>query len=190
LPVPAGATQDITLTVLNSGSAPATQIVDLTPPSTTLTYKGGTYPGTGGTCADTLDAGASCTLVVTLVAPTMGRRTSLVVLQYYDGVVFTTDAHQIEAVATTGAFATAPHAPLPAVPQHGGLAPFGNVNLVTVSFSDTPEDSAIQSFGDWVITSNYWLTVGQDYGVGAGTHQHVRLTDPTPDTVVIDDFAS
>jgi hypothetical protein len=76
LPVPAGQTHDVTLTVLNSGSAAATHIVDLTPQSPTLTYKGGTYPGTGGTCGDTLDVGASCALVVTLVAPTMGRRTT------------------------------------------------------------------------------------------------------------------
>jgi hypothetical protein len=190
LPVPAGQTQDVTLTVLNSGAVAATQMVDLTPQSTTLSYKGGTYPGTGGTCADSLPPGASCTVVVTLVAPMTGRHTSLVVIQYYDGAVYQTDAHQVEAVATTGPFATAPHAPLAPMPQNGGQAPLDSVNFVSVSFSDTPDDSDIAKFGDWLVTSSYWQTVGKDYGVGAGTHQHVKLSDPTPDTIIDHDFAS
>ena len=190
LPAPAGQKQEITLTVLNSGAAPATQMTDLTPQSSTLSYKGGTYPGTGGTCADKLDVAATCTLVIELVAPAMGRQTSLVVIQYYDGVIFTTDAHQVEAVAVTGSFATASHAPLPAMPQNGGQQPLSKVNFVTVSFSDTPDDGDIKTFGDWIVTSSYWLTVGKDYGVGAGTHQHVKLSDPTPDTLIDKDFSS
>jgi hypothetical protein len=190
LPLPAGETQDVTLTVLNSGSGPATQIVDLTPQTSVLSYKGGAYPGTGGTCAGELDAGATCNLVVTLTAPATGRQTSLVILQYYDGVVFTTDAHQVEAVATMGSFVPASHAPLPAMPQNGGQTPLTKVNFVSVSMSDTPDDSDIQKFGDWIVKSTYWLTVGKDYGVGAGTHQHVHLSDATPDTVIDHDFAA
>jgi hypothetical protein len=190
LPVPAGQTQQITLTVLNSGGAPATQMTDLTPQSSTLAYVGGTYPGTGGTCGDELAAGASCTLDITLVGPAMGQQTSLVILQYYDGVVFTTDTHEVEAVAVTGTFAPAPHAALPQMPQNGGQAPLSKINLVTVSFADTPEVSQIEAFGSWLVTSSYWLTVGKDYGVGAGTHTHVKLTDATPDTVIDHDFAA
>jgi hypothetical protein len=190
LPLPAGQMQEVTLTVLNSGSASATQMTDLTPQSSTLSYKGGKYPGTGGTCGDKLGAGSTCTLVIDLVAPATGRQTSLVIIQYYDGVIFTTDAHQVEAVAVTGTFATAAHAPLPAMPQNGGQAPLSKVNFVTVSFSDTPDDSEIDTFGEWLVTSSYWLTVGKDYGVGAGTHQHVKLSDSTPDTVIDQDFQS
>jgi hypothetical protein len=190
LPLPAGQTQDVTLTVLNSGAAAATQMVDLTPQSSTLSYAGGKYPGTGGTCGDKLEAGATCTLAVTVVAPTTGRQTSLVVIQYYDGAVFTTDAHQLEAVAVTGTFAPATHAPLPPMPQNGGQQPLDKVSFVSVSFSDTPGDSDIQTFGDWLVASSYWKTIGKDYGVGAGTHQHVKLSDATPDTIIDQDFAS
>ncbi len=189
LPEPAGQTQDVTLTVLNSGGTDATQIVDLTAQSSTLSYKGGAYPGTGGTCAGSLAAGSTCTLVVTLVAPTTGRRTSLVVLQYYDGAVYTTDAHQVEAVAVTGTFATAKHSPLPQMPQNGGQEPLAKVDFVSVSFADTPDDSDIAKFGDWLVTSSYWTTIGKDYGVGPGTHQHVRISDSTPDSVIDSEFA-
>jgi hypothetical protein len=188
LPLPAGQAQEVTLTVLNNGPVKATQMTDLTPQSSTLSYKGGTYPGTGGTCGTELDPGATCTLVVDVVAPATGRQTSLVVIQYYDGVIFTTDAHQVEAVAVSGTFTPATHAPLAAMPQNGGQAPLSNVNFVTVSFSDTPEDDQIQAFGDWIVTSSYWLAVGKDYGVGAGTHQHVKLSDATPNKVIDQDF--
>ncbi|HEY8088306.1 MAG TPA: hypothetical protein VIF09_10690, partial [Polyangiaceae bacterium] len=33
-----------------------------------------------------------------------------------------------------------------------------------------------------------WLTVGKDYGVGAGTHQHVKLSDATPNKVIDQDL--
>jgi hypothetical protein len=190
LPVSAGQTVPVTLTVLNSGSAPATQMLDLTPASPALSYVGGVYPGTGGTCADRLEPGATCTLDVTLTAPASGRQTSLVIIQYYDGLVYTTDTHRVEAVAVAGTFAPASHAPLPAMPQNGGEPPLSAVVFVTVSFSDTPEDSNIQAFGDWLVTSSYWSTVGKDYGVGPGTHRHVRLSDATPGIVVDRDFAS
>jgi hypothetical protein len=64
------------------------------------------------------------------------------------------------------------------------------VSFVSVSFSDTPGDSDIKAFGDWLVSSSYWQTIGKDYGVGAGTHQHVKLSDATPDTVIDQDFAS
>jgi hypothetical protein len=190
LPLPAGQTQDITLTVLNRGPLPATQMLDVTAQSSVLSYKGGAYPGTGGTCGTDLGPGATCTLSVTVVAPPTGRQTSMVILQYYDGFVFTTDTHLVIAVATTGAFTPAPHAPLAQMPQNGGQAPLANVHFVTVSFSDTPADGDIQTFGDWLVTSDWWATVGADYGVGAGTHEHVVLPDATPASVIDAEFAA
>jgi hypothetical protein len=74
LPLPAGQKQQVTLTVLNSGSLGATQMADLTSQSSVLSYEGGTYPGTGGDCGTELAAGATCTLVVDVVAPATGRR--------------------------------------------------------------------------------------------------------------------
>jgi hypothetical protein len=165
-------------------------MLDLTPPSPELSYVGGAYPGTGGTCADMLAPGASCTLVISLVAPASGRQTSLVVLQYYDGLVYTTDTHEVVAEAVPGPFAPASHAPLPAMPQNGGQPPLAAVDFVTVSFADTPIDSSISAFGDWLVTSSYWSTVGKDYGVGPGTHHHVHLTDTTPHSVADPDIAS
>jgi hypothetical protein len=189
MPVVAGQTSDVTLTVINRGDVEATQMVDLTPHTPALSFKGGTYPGTGGTCADTLKPGTTCDLVVTLVAPASGRQTSLVIIQYYNGLVYATDTHQIEAVATPMPFATASHAPLPPMPQHGGPV-YHHVNLVTATYSDTPNDADIQKFGDWIVTSSYWASVGKDYGVLAGTHTHVKLPIATPATLSDSDIST
>jgi hypothetical protein len=189
MPVAPGQAQDVTLTVINRGDVEATQMVDLTPHTPSLSFKGGTYPGVGGTCADTLKPGATCDLVVTLVAPASGRQTSLVIIQYYDGLVYATDTHQIEAVVTTAPFATASHAPLAPMPQNGGPT-FAHVNLVTVSYSDTSHDADIQTFGDWLVKSSYWAAIGMDYGVLAGTHSHVKLPIATPGTLSNSDIAT
>jgi hypothetical protein len=189
MPVVAGQTSDVTLTVINRGAVEATQMVDLTPHTPALSFKGGTYPGVGGTCADTLKPGATCDLVVSLVAPASGRQTSLVIIQYYDGLVYTTDTHQIEAVATAAPFATTKHAPLAPMPQHGGPT-YPHVSLVTASYSDTPHDAEIQTFGDWLVKSTYWAAIGMDYGVSAGTHSHVKLPIATPATLSNSDIGS
>ncbi|QDK37220.1 Calx-beta domain-containing protein [Bdellovibrio sp. NC01] len=57
-----------TLTVTNSGEATAESIAwdSLTAP---FAFKGGSFPGSGGTCANTLAGGESCTMVLTY-APT------------------------------------------------------------------------------------------------------------------------
>ncbi|HMN68446.1 MAG TPA: hypothetical protein PKC28_07890, partial [Bdellovibrionales bacterium] len=58
--IPATATVDKVLTVTNSGSLAATTVAGsgLAAP---FTFKGGAYPGTGGTCGGSLNAGANCT---------------------------------------------------------------------------------------------------------------------------------
>lgn len=58
-----GRTTDHTFTLTNSGDGDASS-VSATSLSSPFSFKGGTYPGTGGTCGTTLLAGSSCTIVV------------------------------------------------------------------------------------------------------------------------------
>ncbi len=75
---------DKTFTVNNSGSLSATSISGggLSAP---FAYKGGSYPGTGGTCGGTINSGASCTIVVTFNPTATGPFSSTVSLGYQDG---------------------------------------------------------------------------------------------------------
>jgi hypothetical protein len=68
-----GTSSDITVTVTNSGGTAATTLagvfyinspISLGDPDP-FAFKGGVFPGTGGTCATTLEPGSSCTLVLT-----------------------------------------------------------------------------------------------------------------------------
>ena len=80
----------------------------------------------------------------------------------------------------------ATHAPLPQVPDQGGpilAAP----HLITIDFSGFTLDSNVSAFGDFVVTSSWLTTTGAEYGVGAGTHTHVSLTDAAPASLAVAD---
>ncbi len=75
---------DKTFTVTNSGDVSATAVAEsgLAVP---YAFKGGTYPGTGGSCTATIAVG-SCTLVVTYTPITVAVHNDTMQLDYDDGV--------------------------------------------------------------------------------------------------------
>ena len=77
---------DKTITVTNNDSNNATAISSSTL-SSPFAFKGGSYPGTGGTCGISLNASASCTLVVTFTPTTVGSSSGTLTLTYNDGRV-------------------------------------------------------------------------------------------------------
>lgn len=85
-----GGTVDRTFTVANTGQKTATELESDFGLSITFQYPGG-YPGTGGTCASTLEAGASCTLTVEFSPQYVGSFTQTLRMSYHNAysVVFT-----------------------------------------------------------------------------------------------------
>lgn len=51
-----------------------------------LRYKGGKYPGTGGSCSDSLSSGESCTIVIEVNSNKKTEVDSQVIIKYHDGV--------------------------------------------------------------------------------------------------------
>lgn len=84
--VSVGATLDRTLTMTNSGSGNASDIVG-TGLSGAYSFKDGAFPGTGGTCGSTLAAGASCTIVATFAPTSSGLQTDSIEISYNNGDV-------------------------------------------------------------------------------------------------------
>lgn len=80
-----GATLDKTFTVTNGGSFGASSLGAGTGLAAPFTYKGGSFPGTGGSCTTTLNAGVSCTIVVTYAPVATGLQASTIRVVYYDG---------------------------------------------------------------------------------------------------------
>ena len=93
-----GTSTDKTFTVTYSGGVSATSMngAGLTTP---FSFKDGTYPGTGGTCAATLASG-TCTIVVNYSPATTGAQTGTINLAYNDG---TTTQHATRDLSATGA---------------------------------------------------------------------------------------
>jgi hypothetical protein len=65
-------------------------------------------------------------------------------------------------------FVPAPHAPFPLVTAHGGPV-LSRIELVPVYFANDPLQAELESFNTWIVNSDYWKTIGADYGVLPGT---------------------
>nr|MBA2405466.1 choice-of-anchor D domain-containing protein [Bdellovibrionales bacterium] len=76
------------ITVNHSGPVPATDL-SLNALLTPYSYKGGTYPGTGGNCSDTLNSG-NCTIVIDFAPTTTGIKNHTFSLSYNNGTTLRT----------------------------------------------------------------------------------------------------
>jgi len=85
---------DKVFTITNSGAASATVISGsgLVAP---FTFKGGSYPGTGGTCGATLVASGTCKIVVTYTPTTIAVHSGTITINFNDGVATKTTQRNI-----------------------------------------------------------------------------------------------
>lgn len=73
------------ITINNIGNFGASEIEEAVLLTGDFEFTGGTYPGTGGTCVDTLDAGDDCTINITFSSDTIGAKTGTLELSYDNG---------------------------------------------------------------------------------------------------------
>lgn len=72
-------------------------------------------------------------------------------------------------------FRPAPHTPLPRVLSHSGTV-LARAQLVTITFRDYASRSLVESFGESVLQTSWYATVGAEYGLGFGNQvQKVQL---------------
>ena len=77
-----GNSKDLTVLINKSGVANATSITE-TGLAAPYAFKGGSYPGTGGTCTTTISG--SCSIVITYTPTSAGTHNDTLVIQYNDG---------------------------------------------------------------------------------------------------------
>ncbi len=83
-----GNSSDLTFNVSNSGNVNAVTVVSSGLDGTIYKFKGGAFPGTGGTCTATIVPGASvCTMVITYTPTVSGVQADTVILTYNNGLV-------------------------------------------------------------------------------------------------------
>ena len=80
--VNAGVTQDRTFTLTNFSFYPISNLIGASFTTSNFTFKGGSFPGTGGNCTSSLGAGVSCNVVVTAGSIMGGTYSDELVLSY------------------------------------------------------------------------------------------------------------
>lgn len=100
----AGIAQDHTFYVHNTGARAAASLADGGGLANNFAYKGGSYPGAGGTCGTALVSGERCTVVVTFTPSGSGPRSSTLTLAYQDGSERKTVSRGVAGTATLRAF--------------------------------------------------------------------------------------
>jgi hypothetical protein len=82
--------------------------------------------------------------------------------------------------ATDGPFVPVPHSPPPALTLHTTKV-LPSPQAVTVTYNGFTKQDSVESFGDFIVASQWWTTVGAEYGVGKATHvKKARLTETAP----------
>jgi alpha-tubulin suppressor-like RCC1 family protein len=97
---PTGSTSEATLYVINAGGAVASSMSG-TVTGDYFAFKGGTYPGTGGTCSSSLPINAECTLEVEFNPDVDGDFSGLMTLNYSNGQAAASASRTIEGTAVT-----------------------------------------------------------------------------------------
>jgi hypothetical protein len=88
--------------------------------------------------------------------------------------------------ATTGPFVPAPHAPMPSVLRHNGTV-IANLRLVTLAFEGY-DAAALNHFGDAIVGSSWYTTVGAEYGIRPGSHTPTVSVGPAPSSLTRDEI--
>ncbi|HLL81152.1 MAG TPA: choice-of-anchor D domain-containing protein, partial [Longimicrobium sp.] len=100
----AGVTAERTLYVRNVGAVGATSIANGGTLGNGFAFKGGAFPGTGGTCGTSLSSAASCAVVVTFTPSGTGTRQSSLSINYNDGGAARTATRAVTAAITSRSF--------------------------------------------------------------------------------------
>lgn len=104
--LPTNADFDKVFTITNSGTYIANNMSGAAFTTTRFTFKGGTYPGTGGTCGVFLSSGSDCTIIVRARSATAATFNDTITIDYSDGRLNTTATRPVNAQFTATTIAS------------------------------------------------------------------------------------
>ncbi len=81
-----GTSTDKSISVTNSGGLAATEVSSSFNNSVHYSYKGGPFPGVGGTCGGQIDSGATCQITVSFAPQYNGHFEQPVGILFFDGI--------------------------------------------------------------------------------------------------------
>ena len=172
-----GSSNDKSLTLTNTGGIDATSL-SVAGFTTPLTFKGGTFPGTGGNCTTTLTPAAACTVVVTFAPTASGSYDQTMNVSYNNGVSTQSSTRQILGTSSNPALLTVSNGPT----HNFGNVANGSVNDVTLTVTNTGAFTA-SSVGGSGLTAPFTFK-GGTYP-GAGGNCSTTLSTAATCTVVV-----
>ncbi|MCB0367758.1 MAG: choice-of-anchor D domain-containing protein, partial [Bdellovibrionales bacterium] len=190
-----GSTTEHTFTVNNTGGISATAMggTGLLAP---FRFKGGAYPGSGGTCAATLNAAASCTVVVEFLPTALGIRSDTIEINYNDGGGVQVALRAVQGTGAGAAFITITEAPI----YDFGVQAVGSNTDHTFTLENTGSVKAVSMAGSG-LAAPYSFKGGSYPGTGGTcgveldkaltctvivTFSPTTLTGPFADTFIVD----
>ena len=129
---------DLTLHLMNTGPYPASRLQpnkDATVQSP-FSFKGGSYPGEGGTCSDRLEGGASCTIVISYQPKDHGPHSGTLALEYINGILVAPLEFSLTGQASAGIASDAG-------PEYNfGVKAIGSTTYATLTLSNSGSTTA------------------------------------------------
>lgn len=140
--------------ITNSISVPMTSLTAMTP-AAPFSFKGGTFPGTGGTCLGTLAANSNCTVVVTFSPSTAGNYSGSFSLNYTSTLGSGTASRLLAGRGIT---------PASLALSDGATYDFGP----QVNGTNTSKIFTLTNSGDASATGLSWMTLPSPFSFGTG----------------------
>ncbi|OFZ28806.1 MAG: hypothetical protein A2622_06910 [Bdellovibrionales bacterium RIFCSPHIGHO2_01_FULL_40_29] len=166
--VPTNNAVDKVFTVTNTSSSLASDVSGATFSSAAYTWKGGTFPGTGGTCGTSVLAGATCTVVVSASSATTGTIASNVVINYSSTTSTRAITAQFTATTYTSVF----------VSPNTGNFPIGNTQQLQC-FGRTADGGVVELTASCSWSSNNVARVTVDDASNRGLITGIANGGPT-----------
>jgi len=87
-----------------------------------------------------------------------------------------------DAMLVAPPFQPAPHVPMPLAIPHAGTV-LSNLHLVTITYQGYAAVDQVEAFGDAIVGSSWYTSVGAEYGIRAGSHAQKFRLGPAPASV-------
>lgn len=168
---------DLTITLRNTGGAPATSISSANPNSI-FVFKGNTYPGTGGTCGASLAAATNCTLVMSFRPTAAGTFSATLNLNYNNGSGATSVA-----VTLSGSSITAPTLTLGSTALAFPITTIGSTSDITLVINKNASTGPATHLRFQALAAPFSFAGGAFPGVGGDCSS--TLTAAGPCTVAL-----
>lgn len=158
-----GATGEVLFSVTNIGGVSAVDVADSSSFRGSFNYKGGVFPGLGGSCGSSLAPGVSCTINVTFKPDQVGLFVDTIQLNYNDGVDTVTASRDITGAGEAAALISIDNALF-----DFGTVVIGSKSIKTFTLTNAAGGSTAVNLKEVGLAAPFGFVGGSFPGIGTG----------------------